>query len=107
MSEKLQVVGIERLLLAAELLRHDGDGSSSPLLGAASEVWGAMFDLPSWPTELKVAAVELQTSLFRYGPIKDTIEKSDHSERLQLRDKLLEFITFATRVHTAGGSQHQ
>lgn len=103
-----KVVGIRRLQTARDLLRNDGDGSVEPLLEAAIEVWGAMFDLPSWPNELKIAAEELQTSLFRYGPIKETIDNSPLAERLELHDKLLKFIAFANRVHAAddGSESH-
>lgn len=91
----MKVVGIERLRLAGE--RRGPEGSSS-LLGGATEVWGAMFEMPSWPIELQVKAVELQTSLFRYGPIRATVEQSAEPERRQLHQKLLEFIGFAERI---------
>ncbi|MBA3314266.1 MAG: hypothetical protein M3552_00880 [Planctomycetota bacterium] len=98
METSPKIVGIGRLRKAAASLRRDGDGSPMLLLGGASEVWSAMFDLDAWPTELRAKAVELQTSLFRYGPIRITVEQMVEPERWQLRRELLEFVETAEQL---------
>ncbi len=89
--------GIEKLRRAGDLLRRDGDGSVEPLLDGAAEVWWAMFELPSWPKGLRTAAVVLQSSFFRYRPIRMAVEQIWNSERLQLRRELLRLVDDAER----------
>ena len=101
----MTVAGIEKLRRAGEILRRDGDGSATPLLSGASEVWSAMFELPTWPRELRDRAVDLQNSLFRYGPIRTTVGQMVEPERLQLRRELLAFVESAERFDAAPASE--
>lgn len=93
------IPGIDRLRTANQLLQKEPDGSAWPLLGGASEVWSAMFELPQWPPELREKAIELQHSLFRYGTIQMTLEQMVEPERLQLKRDLLQFIEFAEQLN--------
>jgi hypothetical protein len=92
------IPGVDRLRRADELLRQ-ADGA---LAAGASEVWSAMLDLPSWPAELQIKAEAIQEGLFRYGPIRVTVERMIEPERLQLRRDLLGFIELAVRFTEAG-----
>lgn len=98
----MAIRGIERLRAARHALDHAGEPPASRWLhAAASEVWSAMIELSNWPTELRLRAVELQSSLLRYGPISMTLEQMVPPERLKLRWDLLAFIDHAEELHNA------
>lgn len=96
----MTVLGINRLRRACEILERDSEAkpAETTLLAGASEVWSAMFEMPSWPPPLGAKAEELQRSLFRYGPIRMTVEQMTESERLELRRELKEFCDFAEQL---------
>lgn len=95
----MHIAGIERLQQAYQTLVQAGDAPpQTVLLSAASDLWSAMFDLHTWPTELRTKGVELQAILFRYGPIGMTIEQMVESERLQLRREMLAFLDRARQL---------
>jgi hypothetical protein len=102
--QAVAITGIERLRLAGVLARQCENGAAEGMLQSASEIWSAMFELPTWPTELRMKAVELQGILFRYGTIRMTIEQMVEPERLQLRRELLAFVETAERLDGAGDS---
>lgn len=87
------VSGIERLRRAERFLKR----SEGALFAGASEVWSAMLNLPSWPRELQIKAEAVREGLFRYGPIRVTVEQMVEPERLQLRGELSELIELAER----------
>jgi hypothetical protein len=90
--------GSDRIQAAANLLRCDGDERADAVLAGANELWSAMFDMPAWPPAIQTRAIQLQVSLFRYGKINDTVERMSESERRQLRDEMLAFCEYATRL---------
>lgn len=93
------IAGIERLQQAYKILDQAGDAPTQTVLqGAASELWSAMFDLHTWPTELRAKGVELQAILFRYGPIGMTIKNMVEPERLHLRREMLAFLERAEQL---------
>lgn len=97
------IQGIDRLRIASRLIQKEPDGSMLPLMRGASEIWSAMFDLPSWPTPLREKAIEIQSSLFRYGTIQMTIDQMVEPERLQLKRDLLQFVELAEQLNGSDG----
>ncbi|MDQ3333026.1 MAG: hypothetical protein M3552_20650 [Planctomycetota bacterium] len=98
----MAIAGIERMRLARECLHRSSDADPRFILGASSEIWSAMFEVPHWPTELRMKAVGLQSILFRYGTIRMTIDQMVEPERMQLKRELLSFIDTAERLDGLG-----
>ena len=60
-----------------------------------------MIDLPEWPVVLRDKAIELQSRLFRHGPISTTVQVMSATERSELRQELLDFVAIAEQLNEA------
>lgn len=92
--------GMEHLRRAREDLSRQGevDCVREALFDAASEFWSAVIDCDKWPAELRQKAEDLVEHLFRYGPIRTTIDRMSDSETEAARRELLAFVDAAERA---------
>ena len=92
------IVGMDRLERGAAALRTALPQDRFAIGAGAQQIWSAMIDLDNWPLSLQCRSMTLQMHLVRHGPIADTIRRITDQELAELRQELLEYVSYARHL---------